>query len=113
MLPQRTPMPLKAFSVRPASTRALLLPLCPANGFGTTSIPVVSGSVTQSGSLSPYPAITIGGQPATVLYAGLVAPGEFQFNVVVPTSLATGDQPITAAYGGLSTQAGAMITIQQ
>jgi uncharacterized protein (TIGR03437 family) len=84
-----------------------------ANGFGTTSIPVVSGSVTQSGSLSPYPAITIGGQPATVLYAGLVAPGEFQFNVVVPTSLATGDQPITAAYGGLSTQAGAMITIQQ
>jgi uncharacterized protein (TIGR03437 family) len=84
-----------------------------ANGFGTTSKTVISGSVTQSGSLSPYPAITIGGQPATVLYAGLVAPGEFQFNVVVPASLATGDQQITAAYGGLSTQVGAMITIQQ
>jgi uncharacterized protein (TIGR03437 family) len=83
-----------------------------ANGFGTTSIPVVSGSVLQSGSLSPFPAITIGGLPATVLYAGLVAPGEFQFNVVVPASLGAGDQPITAAYRGFSTQAGAMITIQ-
>jgi uncharacterized protein (TIGR03437 family) len=84
-----------------------------ANGFGTTSKTVISGSVTQSGSLSPYPAITIGGQPATVLYAGLVAPGEFQFNVVVPASLATGDQQITADYGGLTTQVGAMVTIQQ
>jgi uncharacterized protein (TIGR03437 family) len=83
-----------------------------ANGFGTTSVPVVSGSVTQAGTLALFPSITIGGQPATVTYAGLVGPGEFQFNVVVPTSLAAGDQPITAAYGGLSTQLGAMITIQ-
>jgi uncharacterized protein (TIGR03437 family) len=83
-----------------------------ANGFGTTSIPVVSGSVTQSGTLSPFPAITIGGQPATVLYAGLAAPGEFQFNVTVPASLANGDQQITATYGGLTTQLTAMITIQ-
>jgi uncharacterized protein (TIGR03437 family) len=84
-----------------------------ANGFGTTSVPVVSGSVTQSGSLSPLPVITIGGLPATVQYAGLAGPGEFQFNVVVPASLGTGDQSITAAYGGLTTQPGAMITVQQ
>jgi uncharacterized protein (TIGR03437 family) len=84
-----------------------------ANGFGTTSMPVVSGSMKQSGSLSPLPAITIGGLPATVLYAGLAAPGEFQFNVVVPTSVAAGDTPITAAYGGLTTQLGALITIHQ
>jgi uncharacterized protein (TIGR03437 family) len=83
-----------------------------ANGFGTTSIPIVSGLATQSGSLSPYPTITIGGQLATVQYAGLAGPGEFQFNVVVPTSLAAGDRTIVAAYGGSTTQLGAMITIQ-
>jgi uncharacterized protein (TIGR03437 family) len=49
---------------------------------------------------------------ATVQFAGLVAPGQFQFNVVVPPSLASGDQPITATYGGQITQAGTLLTIQ-
>jgi uncharacterized protein (TIGR03437 family) len=84
-----------------------------ANGFGPTSTPVVSGSVLQSGALSPTPVIKIGGVTANVLFAGLVAPGEFQFNVVVPSGLANGDQSITATYGGQATQAGTLITIQQ
>ncbi|HTS50963.1 MAG TPA: IPT/TIG domain-containing protein, partial [Bryobacteraceae bacterium] len=84
-----------------------------ANGFGSTSTPVVSGSETQSGTLSPMPMITIGGVAATVTFAGLVFPGEFQFNVVVPPSLANGDQPTIAMYNGLTTQAGTLITVQQ
>jgi len=84
-----------------------------ANGFGSTSTPVVSGSETQSGTLSPMPVITIGGVAATVTFAGLVSPGEFQFNVVVPPSLANGDQPTMAMYKGLTTQAGTLITVQQ
>ena len=84
-----------------------------ANGFGPTSTPVVSGSETQSGTLSPMPVITIGGVAATVTFAGLVAPGEFQFNVVVPPSLANGDQPAMAMYNGLTTQAGTLIMVQQ
>ena len=83
------------------------------NGFGSTSTLVVSGSETQSGTLSSLPVITIGGVSATVSFAGLVVPGEFQFNVVVPTSLANGDQPVTAMYNGLTTQAGTRITVQQ
>jgi uncharacterized protein (TIGR03437 family) len=83
-----------------------------ANGFGSTSTPVVSGSTTQSGSLSPLPAIKIGGIAATVQFAGLVAVGQYQFNVVVPSSLANGDQSITATYSGQTTQAGTLITIQ-
>jgi uncharacterized protein (TIGR03437 family) len=83
-----------------------------ANGFGQTSAAVVSGAETQSGTLSTSPAITIGGVAATVSFAGLVAPGEFQFNVVVPASLTNGDQPITATYSGLATQAGTLITVQ-
>jgi uncharacterized protein (TIGR03437 family) len=67
-----------------------------ANGFGQTSVPVVAGSSTQSGSLSPLPVITIGGIKATVQFAGLVAPGEFQFNVVVPSNAPSGDNAITA-----------------
>ena len=70
------------------------------NGFGPTSTPVISGSATQSGSLSPLPVIKIGGIAATVQFAGLVAVGQYQFNVVVPSSLANGDQSITATYGG-------------
>jgi uncharacterized protein (TIGR03437 family) len=84
-----------------------------ANGFGATSTPVVSGAETQSGTLSPMPVITIGGVAATVTFAGLVSPGEFQFNVVVPASLANGDQAATAMYNGLTTQAGTLITVQR
>lgn len=84
-----------------------------ANGFGPTSSPVMSGSVSQLGTLSPLPVITIGGVSATVAFAGLVAPGEFQFNVVVPSSLANGDQPVTAMHNGLKTQPGTLITVRQ
>jgi uncharacterized protein (TIGR03437 family) len=83
-----------------------------ANGFEPTSTPVVSGSPTQGGTLSPLPVVKIGGNAATVQFAGFVAPGEFQFNVVVPASTPDGDQPIMATYNGLSTQSGTLITVQ-
>jgi uncharacterized protein (TIGR03437 family) len=83
-----------------------------ANGFGPTSTPVVSGSVSQSGTLSPLPVVKIGGVSANVTFAGLVAPGEFQFNVVVPANTPDGDQSIVATYNGSSTQSGTLITIQ-
>jgi uncharacterized protein (TIGR03437 family) len=82
-----------------------------ANGFGPASTPVVSGSITQSGTLATLPSVQIGGVKAVVQFAGLVAPGQFQFNVIVPASLANGDQTITATYSGASTQPGALITI--
>jgi uncharacterized protein (TIGR03437 family) len=82
-----------------------------ANGFGPTNVPIATGSTTQGGTLSPLPAVQIGGVAATVQFAGLVAPGEFQFNVVIPASLGNGDQSIMATYGGASTQSGALITI--
>jgi uncharacterized protein (TIGR03437 family) len=82
-----------------------------ANGFGPINVPIVSGSITQSGTLSPLPVIQIGGVPAMVQFAGLVGPGEFQFNVIIPASLSNGDQFITVNYAGVSTQPGALITI--
>jgi uncharacterized protein (TIGR03437 family) len=84
-----------------------------ANGFGNTSTPVVSGSLMQSGILSPMPIVKIGGVAANVSFAGLVFPGEYQFNIQVPTGLADGDQPIAASYGGQSTPAGTLIAVHQ
>jgi uncharacterized protein (TIGR03437 family) len=82
-----------------------------ANGFGPTDMPVISGSISQSGNLSPLPVIKIGGITANVIFAGLVVPGEYQFNVIVPATVGNGDQPITATFGGTSTQSGTLITI--
>ncbi|HLG95715.1 MAG TPA: IPT/TIG domain-containing protein [Bryobacteraceae bacterium] len=84
-----------------------------ANGFGPTSNPVVPGAISQSGTLSPFPLVTIGGMAATVSFAGLVLPGEFQFNVLVPSTLPDGDQQLTATYNGSNTQAGTLITVHQ
>ena len=83
------------------------------NGFGPTSIPVVSGATTQGGVLSPLPTITIGGKSATPTFAGLVFPGLFQINLTVPNSLADGDQTIKATYGGATTQPGALLSVHQ
>jgi uncharacterized protein (TIGR03437 family) len=83
-----------------------------ANGFGPTSTPVVSGSIVQSGALSPLPVITIGGITATVQFAGLVFPGQFQFNVVVPANAPDGDNALTATYNGVTTQSGVLLTVQ-
>jgi uncharacterized protein (TIGR03437 family) len=82
-----------------------------ANGFGLVNLPVIKGSVSQSGTLSPLPSMTIGGITAVVSFAGLVAPGEFQFNVTVPSNLGNGDQSIVAGYNGQTTPAGTFITI--
>lgn len=83
------------------------------NGFGPTNVPVTSGSVTQSGTLSPTPAVTIGGVTAAVVFAGLVSPGLFQLNVTVPANTSNGDQAIAVTYSGLTTQAGTLLTVQQ
>jgi uncharacterized protein (TIGR03437 family) len=92
---------------KPGETIALY-----ANGFGPTSVPVASGSTTQSGTLSPLPVVRIGGSPATVTFAGLVGPGEFQFNVVVPATAPDGDQSISAGFGGATTQSATLLTVQ-
>ncbi len=80
-------------------------------GFNAASITAVNGALSQSGTLPSLPVIKIGGVPANVLYAGVLFPGEYQINVVVPSTLADGDQPITLSYDGLTTQSGLLITV--
>lgn len=82
------------------------------NGFGAVNTPIQSGLPVQSGRLPTLPTVQIGGIAAQVNFAGLIGPGEFQFNVVVPAGLASGDQSVTANYNGVSTQPGVLLTVQ-
>jgi uncharacterized protein (TIGR03437 family) len=83
-----------------------------ANGFGPASAQIVAGSIAQSGSLATLPQVSVGGAPAEVLFAGLISPGLFQFNVVVPTSTPAGDNPIAVTYGGTVASPVPLVSVQ-
>ncbi|GEM_PF-2568067 len=83
-----------------------------ANGFGPTLTPIVAGSATQGGTLATMPVVQIGGLNANIAYAGLAAPGLYQFNVQIPSNAPVGDQTIVVQYQGASTQSGVLLTIQ-
>ena len=83
-------------------------------GFGPTipSLPAAK-LVINAASLAYSVTITIGGQPATISFAGRSGSGLDQFNVTVPATLGDGDQALVASIGGLQTQAGIFITVQK
>jgi uncharacterized protein (TIGR03437 family) len=81
-------------------------------GFGLPVTTLVNGSATQTGALPVNPVVLISGVPAEVQFAGVVSPGLYQFNVVVPAGAASGDNQVTAIYGVTTTPAGSMIVIQ-
>jgi uncharacterized protein (TIGR03437 family) len=83
-------------------------------GFGPANPPQPSGQ--QVATAAPLPSavqVTIGGQTANVAFAGLVESGLYQFNVTVPGGLPSGDAAVVAAIGGVSTQTGVLLTVQQ
>ena len=43
---------------------------------------------------------------------GLTGTGLYQFNVVVPSSAADGDLPVTISIGGVTSPDGTLITVQ-
>ena len=72
-------------------------------GFGVTNPGAVSGGlVTTPAPLLLTPAILFDNVAANVVFAGMIAPGVFQFNVVVPKGLPDGDVPVVASTGGYS-----------
>jgi uncharacterized protein (TIGR03437 family) len=83
-------------------------------GFGPTNPATPAGQIVSGAAPLSYLnqlQVTIGGVPATVQFAGIVAAGEYQLNVTVP-QLANGDQPILATIGGFSSQTGLAIPVQ-
>ena len=84
-----------------------------ATGLGPTTPALPAGKLV--GSPAPLASlsllhITIGGVAATVQYAGIVAPGEYQIDAVVPL-VANGDQPILATIGGVTSQNGVSVPV--
>jgi trimeric autotransporter adhesin len=92
-------------------------------GEGETAPGGVTGKVTTVASppapLTPAPllpvSVTIGGQPAQWTFAG-EAPGfvsgVLQLNVVVPTNIAAGNQPIVVTIGGNPSQQGVTVAVK-
>ncbi len=83
-------------------------------GFGPTTPAVPAGQVffgaaplTDTARLH----VRVGGALAAVQFAGLVAAGEYQFNMVVPAA-SDGDQVIVADIGGVNSQASLLIPIK-
>jgi uncharacterized protein (TIGR03437 family) len=80
-------------------------------GFGLPTTTLVAGSATQSGSLPTVPVCTVGSNPATVAFAGVISPGLYQLNLIIPAGTSAGDQPIACLYGGTATPSGDLITV--
>ena len=81
-------------------------------GFGPTNPTVAAGQLVTVPSASvTYPVVTVGGVPAQVAYAGVIAAGLYQFNVIVPNA-GSGEKLLQATVGGLSTQPNIYLAIQ-
>jgi uncharacterized protein (TIGR03437 family) len=83
-------------------------------GFGPTDPATDVGQVFNSTPIIPIPpTVTIGGYYANVLWAGLVAPGEYQFNVLVPVGPKSGDNAVLVSVsGGPFTQPNTYVTLK-
>lgn len=58
-------------------------------------------------------AVTVGGKAAVVNSAGLVSPGIFEINIVIPSGISGGDQPVTFSVNGIAAQSNLMLTLAQ
>lgn len=87
-------------------------------GFGPTTTVAPNGQLlTVAIPMSTTPTVTVGGQPATVSFAGLVGPGLYQLNVVLPPGTTVGGTgsvvqvPVVATAGGVQTQAKVVVAV--
>lgn len=78
--------------------------------FGVGFGPVISvGGVSEATSRVD---VTIGNVSVTPAFSGLSSPGLFQFNLVLPSGLGSGDVPLTATVNGSSTQNAVVISVR-
>lgn len=83
-------------------------------GFGPTSPPITAGIETDKVyNLSPTPAATVGGIPATVVFAGLIPSlaQVYQIDVTIPGTAPNGDLALVVTVGGVNSYSG-LITVQ-
>ena len=84
-------------------------------GFGATQPAYSAGTLIEAAAPLVRPEdlrIRIGGADASVAFAGIISPGLYQFNVVVP-QLSDGDYAIVVELRGLLSQSNLLISVQQ
>ena len=109
--------------VGPASLSAPGYPVTPARpgetivlygfGYGLPTTALTNGASTQSGRLPASPVIQIGGAPATVTFAGVISPGLYQFNVIVPSTASDGDASVSASYAGAASPTDGVVAVKR
>jgi uncharacterized protein (TIGR03437 family) len=84
------------------------------NGFGPTTPAIVNGQIVSGAPKLANPVtIQIGGVSGIVpAFAGLTFAGEYQIDVTIPPSTPSGDIPLTATMGGVSSPQPALITVK-
>jgi uncharacterized protein (TIGR03437 family) len=84
-----------------------------ATGLGDTNPATTVGQmISQPAPMRTKPSVRIGGVSASVPYAGLVGPGLYQINVVVP-NVPDGDQPLWLDVSSYSSPPGVYLTIRR
>lgn len=82
-------------------------------GFGPANPAVPTGILNSTATPLANPVqIMIGGVNAQVSFAGLVGPGLYQFNVVVPSGV-SGDAAVAATVAGVASQTGVLVSVSQ
>ena len=81
-------------------------------GFGLTTPPSPIGQVVNPSPLAAQATVTIGGVSVKPLFAGIVSPGLYQFNVMVPV-VSDGDKAVSVGIGGSFSQPNTYLTIKQ
>jgi uncharacterized protein (TIGR03437 family) len=88
-------------------------------GAGQTNPGGIDGFVNQNPNTLSRPALPvtakIGGVPAMVLYAGSsvdIVSGVIQVNLLIPSGLTAGEQPVTVTIGSGAPQTGVTIAVQ-
>ena len=81
-------------------------------GFGPTTPPTQSGRIVDPAPLTNQVSIRIGELVAEQSFAGIVAPGLYQFNVVIP-NVGDGDNAVRAEINGRHSQTNAFLYVQR
>ncbi len=104
------------FATATSAEGALLTPGHPCRPGDVIVLYATGVAPAQSGSLIPTPRaignveVRIGGQPATIQYAGLIEPGVFQINAVVP-DVAGGNQAVHVVSSAMTSPDGIFLPV--
>jgi uncharacterized protein (TIGR03437 family) len=83
-------------------------------GFGPTN-PVVAAAAQPPAAGAPITAILtmlMNNKTVTPAFSGLTSAGLYQFNITVPAGLGTGDVPLSAMVGGVTSPSGVVVSLQ-